>query len=197
MYVCIYVRMYVGMYVRMYLRTYVGMYVCMYYVCIYVRMYVGMYVRMYLRTYVGMYVCTYVCIYVRMYVCTYLRSRGKRYSRTSSGVARVPQLVMETAQRAGRCGFRTRLVATDIFLPLNIQTGSGAHPTSCSISTVFLFPGYSGRNLQLTSDWICTSAPPICRHGVDRERSPHIGCGSYRTDGVKPSPAVSAEVRNK
>lgn len=48
---------------------------------------------------------------------------------------------METTPRAGRCGFRTRLGATDFFLLQNIQTGSGAHPTSYSIGTVFLSRG--------------------------------------------------------
>jgi len=71
----------------------------------------------------------------RQEVFTFSQRSYRLWSSQSSAVG------METTPRAGRCGFRTRLDATDIFHLQNIQTGSGVHPTSCSISNVFLWRG--------------------------------------------------------
>jgi hypothetical protein len=62
-----------------------------------------------------------------------------------------------------------------------VQTGSGAHPASCSIGTCGSFPGvkWQGRetdhslpsSAEVKNAWSYTSTPPICLHGVELSKA--------------------------
>jgi len=64
------------------------------------------------------------------------------------------------------------------------------HPASYSKGTGILPWGKSGRVLELTTllylvakvknEWSCTSAPPLCLHGMDRTNFLYTGCHSGR-----------------
>jgi hypothetical protein len=52
-------------------------------------------------------------------------------------------------------GVRSSAEAKDIFSSLCVQTGSGAHPASCTMGTGGPFPGVKrGRGVRLTTDAI-------------------------------------------
>jgi hypothetical protein len=80
--------------------------------------------------------------------------------------------------RPGRSGVRIPVAGSDFSLLQNIQSGSGAHPASCSVGTgCFLqVAKRTGREVSHSSpsgaefknEWSCTSLLPKCIHGVDR-----------------------------
>ena len=61
------------------------------------------------------------------------RSRGRRYSVGST-------YFIVTRLQTGRSGIRISASAGDFCLLENVQTGSGAHPASCSVGTVAVCP---------------------------------------------------------
>jgi hypothetical protein len=74
---------------------------------------------------------------------------------------------------AGRSGDRIPAWARNVPLYQKVQTGSGAHPASYSISTAVLFLEISGRGVKLTNRLhlmsrltMCRAIPPIILHAV-------------------------------
>jgi len=78
---------------------------------------------------------------------------------------------------AGQSGIQVLARARDFSLSQNIQTGSGAHPVSCSVDFGGLFPQEIKRpeheadnrpvsSTKVMNEWSCTFTPPICLYSM-------------------------------
>ena len=79
--------------------------------------------------------------------------------------------------QAAKYGFWTTMETYNFSLLWNVQTGSGT--TQPFIQRVWgFFPG--GKVAKVRNEWSCTSAPPICLHGMDKTAFLNTGCHSGR-----------------
>jgi len=84
--------------------------------------------------------------------------------------------------RAGRSGFRVPAGVGGILFSRISQTGSGAHPASCSIGTRV-------RSVELTTYLYLV---PICLHGLNRHRL--TACKDYDVEGCDQGVSVNGPV---
>jgi hypothetical protein len=89
---------------------------------------------------------------------------------------------VNTASRlwAGRSGVRIPAGEKDCSLLQTVHTGYLVRPASCSLGTEVCFPAVKqpGREVdhllpssaKIKNEWICTAAPSVCLHDVDRDK---------------------------
>jgi hypothetical protein len=105
-------------------------------------------------------------------------------------------VIMETRLWAGQSKVWIPAGERDFSVLQNVQTGSGAHPTSCSLDTRVLSQGkelgcdvyyISPSSAKVNNDWCHTSTPPVCLHGADWDRldGAELSLGSYGHHLVK------------
>jgi hypothetical protein len=88
-------------------------------------------------------------------------------------------LLFVTRLRTGRSGVRIPRGRGISLFSKTVQTAPGAHPTSYSIGTR-VSPGLkllerdaghsTPSSAQVKNEWSCTSTPPICPHGMGRDK---------------------------